>query len=348
MYPKSFPRQQWYVAGHSEDFGRDLLSRWILGDPICFYRRRDGALTALVDRCIHRQMPLSLGRLKGDDLECGYHGILYADDGHAKDIPSQRAVPPACRVHRYPLKESGGFVWIWMGDPERADESLIPDHPWLESPEWTVVRGTLHMDARAQLINENLLDLSHVSYLHPESIGTEEVAAAPISTKFEGRSVRVIRSMQGIESPPFFEKTMGLGGLIDREQIAEFIAPGFNITHVMAKPADSTNDEEACRHKAVHCITPERENSAHYFWAVTRDYAIGNDEVDHLMREGVPTVFRQDIAAAEAIERVISAYAPGYPVELNIKVDAGPLRARRIIEQLVAEETVDETSTQPA
>lgn len=343
MYPKFFPRQQWYVAGHSEDFGRNLSSRWILGDPICFYRRRDGVLTALVDRCIHRQMPLSLGRLKGDDLECGYHGILYSYDGRALDIPSQRAVPPACRVHNYPLKESGGFVWIWMGDPERADEGLIPAHPWLDSPEWTVVRGSLHMDARAQLINENLLDLSHVSYLHPESIGTAEVASAPVSTNFEARSVRVTRLMEGIESPALFVKAMGLEGRIDREQVAEFIAPGFHITHVLAKSADPASDK-VCRHKAVHCITPEHENSAHYIWALTRDYALGNEEVDHLWREGVPVVFRQDIAAVEAIERVLSAYAPGHPLELNIKVDAGPLRARRIIQQMVAEEAEAQTA----
>lgn len=299
---------------------------------------------ALVDRCIHRQMPLSLGRLKGDDLECGYHGILYGDDGRAKRIPAQAHVPPACRVHRYPTKESGGLLWIWMGDPDLADETLIPAHPWLNSPDWTVVRGTLHLNARAQLINENLLDLSHVSFLHPETIGTDEVAEIPVTTDFDERSVRVTRAMFDIQSPPLFQKTMGLETRIDREQIAEFIAPGFHTTHVTAKPAGTDPDsDEVCRHKVFHCITPERDNSAHYFWAVARDYRIDNEEVSQLWEEGTPIVFGQDIDAAEAIERVISAYKPGYPVELNMKVDGGPLRARRIIERMIADEVATAT-----
>ncbi|MFC9553737.1 Rieske 2Fe-2S domain-containing protein [Rhodococcus sp. NPDC056960] len=346
MYPVTFPRNHWYVAGHAQDFDRALMSRWILGDPICFYRRQDGAPVALVDRCIHRQMPLSLGRLKGDDLECGYHGILYGDDGQARRIPAQAHVPPACRVHRYPTRESGGLVWIWMGDPDKADESMIPAHPWLESQDWTVVRGTLHLDARAQLINENLLDLSHVSFLHPETIGTEEVAESPVSTDFDERSVRVTRAMFDIQSPPLFQQVMGLNGRIDREQIAEFIAPNFHITHVTAKPAGADPEgDQVCRHKAIHCITPERGNSAHYFWAVTRDYRTDDHEVSTLWEQGTPTVFGQDIAAAEAIERVISAYEPGYPTELNMKVDGGPLRARRIIERMIADESETRTET---
>lgn len=341
-YPLEFPRNQWYVAGHAQDFGRKLFSRWILGEPICFYRRIDGGLVALVDRCIHRQMPLTMGRLKGDNVECGYHGILYGDDGRALRIPSQEFVPPACRVHRYPLVESGGLVWIWMGDPDEADEALLPDHPWLDDPEWTVVRGTLHMNARAMLINENLLDLSHVSYLHPETIGSTDVAEAPIATDFDDRSVRVTRSMSGAMSPPLFAKVMGLEGEIDRHQVAEFVAPGFHISHLTAKasgdPDESTGGAAEFKHKAIHCITPEHAHSTHYFWAVTRNYRLDDEEVSQIWKEGSPQVFTQDIEAAEAIERVISAYEPGYPTELNIKVDGGPLRARRIVESLLAAE----------
>ncbi len=114
-----------YVAGHSQDFGRELTRRWILGDPIVFYRRNDDVLVALVDRCIHRQLPLSRGRLKDEGIECGYHGILFGHDGQALRIPAQDLVPPACRVGTYPLVESGGLVWIWMGDADAADKSLI-------------------------------------------------------------------------------------------------------------------------------------------------------------------------------------------------------------------------------
>lgn len=339
MYPVTFPREQWYVAGHAEDIDRTLMSRWILGDPICFYRTLDGRPVALTDRCVHRQMPLSMGRLKADDVECGYHGILYGQDGQAIHIPAQTTVPPGCRVRRYPLVERAGLIWIWMGDAEAVDESSIPETPWLEDPCWTTVRGNLHMEARAQLMNENLLDLSHVTFLHPESLGTEEVAETPVSVDFDDRSVRVTRMMSDIKSPPLFEKVMGLMGRIDREQVAEFIAPSLHITHVMAKPTGvEMSSPEVCRHKAVHCITPARAGSAHYFWALARDYRIHDDEVSELWAKGNPMVFGQDITAVEAIERMLVASEPEEPETVNIRIDGGPLRARRIIERMVAAE----------
>lgn len=336
-YPLEFPKNQWYVAGHAQDFGRELKSRWILGEPVCFYRKQDGGAVALVDRCIHRQMPLSKGLLQGNNVRCAYHGILYGDDGRALEIPSQNNVPEKCRVHRYPLVESGGLLWIWMGDVEAADRSLIPHHPWLDDPQWVVVRGSLHMKARAQLLNENLLDLSHLSYLHPGSIGSDDVVSAPTSMEFDERSVRVTRDMNNAISPPMFIRAMGLDGRIDRHQVAEFIAPGFHITHLDAK-ATGQEGAQMFSHKAIHCITPERAHSAHYFWAITRNYRIDDEDVSRLWREGAPRVFTEDIDASEAIEEVIAAYEPGYPPELDLKVDGGPLRARRIIERLVAVE----------
>ncbi|HEY9415809.1 MAG TPA: aromatic ring-hydroxylating dioxygenase subunit alpha [Pseudonocardia sp.] len=338
-YPLRFPRNQWYVAGFAADFGRGLQRRWLLDEPVCLYRREDGAPVALADRCIHRQMPLTRGRLRGDNVECGYHGIVFADDGRVLEIPSQKQVPRDCRVHRYPLVESGGLIWIWMGDPGRADLVPLPGHPWLDSPDWKVVGGSLHMKARAQLLNENLLDLSHLSYLHPESLGAEDVAAAAVETDIEERLIRVTRDMSGALSPPTFEKLMGLTGLIDRLQVAEFHPPGFHVVHLTARPVGSTDESDTFRHKAIHCITPEREHTAHYFWAVSREYRIDDEEVDSLIEKGIPRVLEQDIEACEAIEEVLAAYGPGgFPPEINIKVDGGPLAARRMIRRLIAED----------
>lgn len=337
MYPLKFPKDHWYVAALSNEVSRELRSRWILNEPICLYRTLEGVPVAMVDRCIHRQMPLSKGRLREDKLECGYHGITYDTDGRAVRIPSQDVVPPACRVRTFPVLERGGLVWIWMGDPLAADASKLPDLTWLESPERKVVSALLPMKARAQLLNENLLDLSHLTFLHPESIGSDQVAEIPVTTEFGDDWVRATRVMTDVDCPPFFTKVMGLSGRIDRGQVAEFTAPSFHITHVSAKPAGSS-DDEMCEHKVIHCITPERTNSAHYFWLVSRSYAVDDPEVDALWTEGGAFVFGQDVDACEAIEGVISAYEPDYPVELNMRVDGGPLRARRIIEGLVEKE----------
>lgn len=338
MYPDRYPRNQWYVAAHSGEVGRTLLNRWLLDEPVCLYRKLDGDPVALVDRCIHRQMPLSQGRLKDDFLECGYHGILYNSEGRAERIPSQGHVPPACKVHRFPLFERWGLVWIWMGDPELADESMVPDHHWITDPAWNTVWGTLHMNARAQLLNENLLDLSHLEFLHAGSIGTEKIAEAPVTAEFADTVVRVARPMFDIDCPPFFTKTMGITGRIDRGQVAEYFAPGFHITHVSAKPAGDPDDSRKCSQKAIHGVTPERGNSTHYFWCHARDYKIDDPEVTELMQHGMETVFMQDVTASEAIEEIISSYEPEYPIEMNLKVDAGPLQARRLIQQMLAAE----------
>lgn len=338
MYPDRFPRNQWYVAAHSGEVSRTLLNRWLLDEPVCLFRKEDGSPVALVDRCIHRQMPLSKGRLNGDFLQCGYHGILYNVDGKAARIPSQGHVPPACKVRMFPVYERSGLVWIWMGDTDKADERLIPDHHWITDPAWNTVRGTLHMKARAQLLNENLLDLSHLEFLHAGSIGTEKIAESPITTEFEGNVVRVNRPMYDIDCPPFFTKVMGITGRIDRGQVAEYFAPGFHITHVSAKPARDPDDSRKCSQKAIHCVTPERRNSTHYFWCHARDYKIDDPEVTELMQHGMEIVFKEDVAASEAIEEIISSYEPEYPIEMNLKVDAGPLQARRLIQQMLQAE----------
>ena len=339
MYPKKFPRNQWYVAAHSDEVSRRQLSRWLLDEPVCLFRKSDGSPVALVDRCIHRQMPLSKGWLRDDDtLQCAYHGIVYDTDGRATRIPSQTNVPPACRVHRFPLFEKWSLVWIWMGDPQLADTGKIPDHHWLADPHWATVRGLLPMKARAQLLNENLLDLTHLEFLHAGSIGTEKIAETPITTEFDGDIIRVSRPMYGIDCPPFFTKTMGLTGRIDRRQVAEFFPPAFHITHVSAKPAGDVDDSRKCEQKAVHGVTPARGNTTHYFWCHTRNYKIDDAETQGLMQHGMETVFQQDVDASEAIEQIISNYEPDHPIELNLKVDKAPLQARRLINQMAAGE----------
>lgn len=340
MYPESYPRNQWYVAAHSEQVGRTLMDRWLLDEPVVFYRKQDGTPVALVNRCIHRQMPLSKGRLKDDFIECGYHGILYNSEGRAERIPSQTHVPPACRVTRFPLFERWGLVWIWMGDPDKADESLVPDHHWITDPGWGTVRGSFLMKARAQLLNENLLDLSHLEFLHAGSIGTHKIAETPVTTEFDGDVVRVKRPMYDIDCPPFFTKVMGITGKIDRGQVAEYFAPGFHITHVSAKPVGDPDDSRKCSQKAIHCVTPARGNSAHYFWCHVRDYKIDDPEVTQIMQHGMQTVFQEDVDASEAIEEIISSYEPEYPIEMNLKVDAAPLQARRLIRRMLDAEKV--------
>jgi vanillate O-demethylase monooxygenase subunit len=327
-----FVRNRWYVAAWSDELGRDPLQRWILGSPVVLYRTPSGRPVALDDRCPHRRYPLSRGRVIEDRLECGYHGFTFNPDGICVRVPGQENVPSRANVRSYPMVERWRWIWIWMGDPDGVDESLIPDHEeWLKVgvPGWHAMAGTrLQVNGRYTLLNDNLLDLSHLTFMHPESLGTDDIAKAPLEADVDDRSVRVTRDMRDVACPAFFSK-----GRIDRRQIAEFVPPGYHVTHLRAAPAGGGEDV-ANHHRAIHMVTPETATTAHYFWAFTRTYARDEDWVDDALRESIRQVFLQDVDAIEAQEEMIATDAPD-AVEVSVKLDAGGLHGRRLLQTLV-------------
>lgn len=334
--PATYPINQWYVAALAGEVGRHLLERWVLGEPLVLYRTKAGAPVALDNRCVHRRYPLSRGALIGDDVQCGYHGFTYDCTGACVNIPGQNHIPWGARVARYPLVERWEWIWVWMGDPDLADENLLPDHRgWLRvlDDEWCSFAGEpLLLNAGFQLLNENLLDLSHVSFLHPDSIGTDAVASSSIETECDDRMVRVARRTPTAMSPPLFVQSMGLTGMIDRYQTAEFVPPGYHVTSLIATPAGDSST--TYQHRVSHMITPERESLTRYYWALSRSYAKDDNSVTEMMRKGIRTVFLQDVQALEAQETMLSQGEP-LDFELSIKADAGALHARRLVDQLL-------------
>jgi len=132
-----FPRNFWYVAAWDTEIRRqELLRRTICSEPIVFYRREDGTPVALEDRCCHRHMPLSDGVLKGDNIECLYHGLTYDPSGTCIHIPSQTTIPAEAKVRSYPVFEKHHWIWIWMGEPALANPDEIEDFHWLDDPDW--------------------------------------------------------------------------------------------------------------------------------------------------------------------------------------------------------------------
>lgn len=330
----SIPRQQWYVLAWSHEIGRDLLERWVAGDPLVVYRTAAGDVVALDNRCAHRRFPLSQGRLVDDAVQCGYHGFVYGPDGRCLSIPSQPQVPARCRVGSHPVVERRPWVWVWVGDPDRADESLVPDHPWLDQGGWRSVGSTLELEARFQLLNENLLDLSHLTFLHEGSIGTSAVAEAETETSAEGTVVRVSRTMLGCDPAPLHRLTMGLAGPVDRWQHEEYTAPGFHVIHVGVKPTGGP-PESACEYKVLNGVTPETATTTRYFWAVSRNYALDDDGVSDQLRGDVERVFLQDVAAIEAQEAMVATDRAD-AFEFSAAADTGVIHARRIMRRLVA------------
>lgn len=341
------PQDQWYVAAYGREIGRSLFSRTICGESILFWRTEAGAVTAMSDRCVHRRFPLSQApsRLVGDQVVCGYHGFTYGADGACVAVPGQTRVPRTARLRSYPVAELDSFVWVFIGDPDRADATRIPRAPWLDSPDYTTVCGMEPLAARFELLVDNLLDLSHETYLHGGYIGTPEVAGTPITTEVDDEAgvVHVSRHMDDAECPPFYARSTGLTGRISRWQDIEYTPPYLYLLHsriapVGSQPHTDGTDPDAFHVEVVYAITPETEHSTHDFWAVARDFARDDQQVSDFIADQNRTVVRQDVTALDVLEQVIASEPAGYQ-ELSINIDTGGLAARRMLSRLVEQAT---------
>ncbi|WP_084959319.1 aromatic ring-hydroxylating dioxygenase subunit alpha [Thermoactinospora rubra] len=336
-----FPRNQWYVAAYGEEVGDGLLARTICGEPILFYRTAAGRVAALSDRCVHRRYPLSEGSRDGDTVVCGYHGFTYAPDGRCVAVPGQARIPRTARIPVYPVVEQDTLVWVWIGDANAADPAAVPRAPWLASPDWTTVRGMEPLAARYELLVDNLMDLSHETYLHGGYIGTPEVAQTPITTEVDEKAgvVYVSRRMTDAECPPFYARSTGIEGRIDRWQDIEYHPPCLYLLHSRiaptgVAPGPDGDDSRACHAEIVYAITPETETSTHDFWMVSRDFARDDEEVSAFLAESNRTVVLQDVRALDLLERVIATEPEGYQ-ELSINIDTGGLAARRLLKRMI-------------
>ncbi|MER5548423.1 aromatic ring-hydroxylating dioxygenase subunit alpha [Streptomyces sp. NPDC002589] len=333
----AFARNQWYVAAYSNEIGRELLGRTILGEPIVLYRtQEDGRVIALADRCVHRRYPLSASRLDGDRIVCGYHGFTYDTTGTCVFVPGQQRIPRAARVATYPAVELDSFVWVWIGDAALADEKSVPRAPHLADPDMVTVCGMEPIHSDYGLLVDNLMDLSHETYLHGGYIGTPEVAETPITTEVdEGAGiVRVSRHMMDAECPPFYARSTGIEGRITRLQDIEYLAPCLYLLHSRIIPVGQ--HAPVFRTEITYAITPSAPGKVYDFWAVSRDFATDDDEVTAFLRDFNHQVVMQDVNALNLLQRALDSEPTGYQ-ELSINIDTGGLAARRILARLAAE-----------
>ncbi|MEU4343433.1 aromatic ring-hydroxylating dioxygenase subunit alpha [Nocardia sp. NPDC023852] len=348
-------RNQWYVAAYGHEVGRELLARTICNEPLVFYRAEDGSAVALADRCIHRRYPLSKSQLvDGDRIVCGYHGFTYDRTGTCVAVPAQQRIPRSARVASYPVVEQDSFIWVWIGDREYADPATIPRAPWLTRDGWTTIRGLETIQGRHALLMDNLMDLSHETYLHGGYIGTPEVADTPITTEVDETAgvVRVSRHIDDAESPPFYASSTGVHGRITRWQDIEFSPPCLYRLHSrVARQGhyppdgyipgyDAAADPGAFHVEIVYALTPETAHSVHDFWAVARDFATDDQWVTDYLYANNHIVVMQDVVALNLVEEVLAEEERngGAYQELSINIDTGALAARRLIAKLAQAE----------
>ena len=336
-----FLNNSWYVAASEHEIGRTPFARKILNRPVVLYRCEDGTPVALEDRCCHRQLPLSMGEVAGDDLICGYHGLRYNSSGLCIGVPGQSAPPPGARVRSYPLLERFGWIFIWMGDPERADERLLPNWWWAAHPEWK--RSDLHLIDVAcnyQLINDNLLDVTHLSFVHKGSIGNAAIVDFAAEIEREDRMVRMTRWIMGRPPPPMYKAAGRFAENVDRAQIVEFVPPCFTVNYAICKEAGSgLNDDDGrirIDHMSLSAPTPETPSTSHYFFTFVRGYGLDDPALDHIFEDGFLDVFREDVAVLEAQQRNYDLDVE----QVNIAVDAAPMAARRLVGELITAEAI--------
>src|SRR3984893_6186415 len=315
--------------------------RVIMGEPIVFYRLEDGTPVALQDRCAHRHLPLSMGKLVGDTLQCHYHGLRYDRTGTCGRGPGQDAIPRSARVKSYPVSERYRWLWIWMGEPALADPDKIPDYHWFDDPEWGAKSEYLHVKSNWQLIVDNLLDLTHLAFVHETTIGNSAlVDQATVRVQRSDENVTVTRWIIDAPAPPTFVKAGGFTANVDRWQIINFAPPAYLRLDVGATPT-GTGAPQGKRVGGIgmwnlNAITPETEATSHYFWGQAHDFDVGNAKTTDMLIEQIRTAFLQDVEVFEAQQRNLEM-TPN-PPQTDINADAGVIQARRILDRLHRDE----------
>lgn len=332
----AFVTDAWYVAAFSREIKQMPFARTILGVPLVIWRQPDGQLAVLEDRCCHRAYPLSRGQIIDGQIQCGYHGMIYNQDGLCTKIPWQKVVPKPARVRAFAAEDKYGWVWVWMGAAEAADPALIPDYHWLDSADWGAKADYIHVQCDYRLIIENLLDLTHLAYVHATTIGNNAVAeAADVSFERTERDVTVTRWTLDAPPPPTYAKVGNFPGHVDRWQIIHYEPPGYIRLDVGACPAGSGAPQghfaNGIRMRNMNVLTPESETSTHYFWGQAHDFDVTNTALTDTIFEQVKTAFLEDVEVFEAQQqRIVLDPARGF---VNFSGDVGGVAALRLLDQ---------------
>ena len=330
-----FNRNAWYAVAFCKEVTSALFARTVLNEKIVMYRTSSGEIAALEDRCAHRQVPLSKGRLHGDVVECWYHGMRYEPSGKCVHIPSQQVIPPRACVRAYPVVERYDWIWLWFGDPARADPSLVPDHWPLISADFTGEMSYFHIGTDYLLALDNLLDLSHIAFVHPKTIVSHAVAEAKPEITVSENQVRVRRVLRNETTPPLLKQMMGLDH-IDRVQEVIYWPIGNTRVETFAHPPNQ-QDGKALRLFTTSMFTPETDRSLHAWVGMHRDFALNHPQLTAAITKEVVVTVLEDKDVTEALQANWKDDAP----TINLSVDRAGFGARKILDRLAKEEQAE-------
>ncbi len=325
----------WYPAAWSSDLESAPVARTVLGKNVVLFRTGDGDVAALEDRCPHRLLPLSQGRVTDDGLQCGYHGLTFDGAGVCNAAPTQDTLPEGACVRAYPAAERLGLVWIWMGDSAKANTADIYDLPQYHDPAWGVAHGdALYVKANYLLLCDNLCDPTHVNYVHPTTLGSPDIADTPVTYEQKDWGVSTSRWTPDSEPVGFFRAFGSFDGAVDRWQLYHMHVPSTAIIDFGSAAAGTGAQDGAGDGRiqvfSCHFMTPETETTCFDYWLHVRNFEPDDPEIGDGISDQFRIAFAEDKVILENIqieEERFAAEDNGVKrVGLNLDASAGLFR----------------------
>ncbi len=333
------PRNCWYAVATSEDVGHEPLGRRVLGTGVVLFRTTDGTAVALEDRCAHRPYPLSLGRVDGDRIVSGYTGFAYDARGFCVHVPTQSEIPVGARVRAFPVHDDGAFVWVWLGEPALAGLRRPPVTPWLKDPNWATLGDEWETNADLLLLHENFADITHVAvvdpYIAPPVLRS---SPPPLEVEVTETTVSFSRTYQPAPIPEWQAELLGLpadAAHVQREQGA-FVTPGLWVDRWDVQVDSAPNETQIHTFRFTHAVTPISVGRTRHAWRVSRNFALG-EQAGKALLPIFTDYYRRVQRILETMQNVLDTDGPRK--EVNVSADAAALQVRKIIRNMVADET---------
>lgn len=348
----TYLRNTWYVAAWDHEVtGTQPLGRRLLDEPVVLFRDSQGQPHALMDRCPHRFAPLSLGKVVGDSLRCAYHGLEFGGSGMCSRNPHGNGnIPRSAQVRRYPVVERWSVLWIWMGDPALADDSLIPEFRSMDPETRFVGKDYLLAKAEYQLETDNILDLSHIEFLHPGTLGSDAVKQAEADVQQEGNSVYSRRLTRNEQLMPSLADRYGIPReqLVDRWLDTRWDAPAVMELWVGVAPA-GTPDPRAVGKRVpfAHLFTPETATTTHYWFATSYPRKMGEEGRQRALSDVAylrGPFETEDLPMLEAQQRAMGDQEFWSMKPILLPSDAAAVRVRRVLKGLIEAEAAQPAS----
>lgn len=335
-------RDCWYVAGWSKQIGQRLTPVRMLGEDIVLYRTSTGEIGALEDACPHRKLPLSKGSLRDDTVVCGYHGLTFNHHGACVAAPTQERIPTGAAVRRYPAIERYGFVWLWMGQADQADESKLIQIENYGEPGWGRTEGgDMPIACNYLYIVDNLLDPAHVAWVHVSSFAGAKTESQPLRIDVSGDGVVVWRWMMDTPAPAYYAPLIKFAGHVDRKQHYECVLPSTGINKSIFSPAGHGGPDRPLHEKtyiniSYNFMTPVDEDNSRYYWFQHRNTDPDDVAISERMNAGALMAFTEDREVLEAVHLGMKERKTPY---LDLALDAGALRFRKLLKARIDAES---------